>query len=67
MDCNRNGCDLHLRCQQSARGGAEAIGGAIFEAKGADLTGCEYHPNPMKHRAMADEAITLIKSKTGWL
>ena len=32
----------------------------------ADLTGCNYHPNTTKHRAMADEAITFIKSKTGW-
>lgn len=33
----------------------------------ADLTGCQYHPNVTKHRAMADEAVTFIKSKTGWL
>ena len=31
-----------------------------------DLTGCEYHPNPAKHRAMADEAIAFLKTKTGW-
>ncbi len=31
-----------------------------------DLTGCEYHPNPMKHRAMANEAIAFIRTKTGW-
>jgi lysophospholipase L1-like esterase len=32
----------------------------------ADLTGCEFHPNVAKHRAMADEAVVIIKSKTGW-
>lgn len=32
-----------------------------------DLTGCGYHPNAAKHRAMADEAIAFIKSKVaGW-
>jgi hypothetical protein len=36
-------------------------------ATDADLTGCEYHPNAAKHRAMADEAIPVIKAKTGWL
>ena len=33
----------------------------------ADLTACEGHPNAAKHTAMAAEAVTFIKSKTGWL
>lgn len=32
----------------------------------ADLTACESHPNIAKHRAMANEAMILIKAKTGW-
>ena len=32
----------------------------------ADLTACEGHTNVAKHRAMADEAIVIIKQKTGW-
>lgn len=32
-----------------------------------DLTACDGHPNAAKHRAMADEAVAFIKSKTGWL
>lgn len=32
----------------------------------SDLTGCEGHPNVAKHRKMADEAIVVIKQKTGW-
>jgi lysophospholipase L1-like esterase len=32
----------------------------------ADLTACDGHPNPAKHRAMADEAIAAIKAKTKW-
>jgi lysophospholipase L1-like esterase len=32
----------------------------------ADLTACNYHPNPAKHAKMAVEATAFIKSKTGW-
>jgi lysophospholipase L1-like esterase len=41
----------------------------VFEftrSTNADLTACSFHPNAAKHRAMADEAITFIKGKTGW-
>lgn len=31
-----------------------------------DLTACDGHPNVAKHRAMADEAIAIIKQKTMW-
>jgi len=31
-----------------------------------DLTGCGFHTNLAKHRAMADEVIPQIKLKTGW-
>jgi lysophospholipase L1-like esterase len=31
-----------------------------------DLTGCDYHPNIAKHRAMANEVIAFVKTKTGW-
>jgi lysophospholipase L1-like esterase len=54
----------------SARNGAGDTKIYTFEftrSNGADLTGCLYHPNRAKHRAMADEAIAFIKSKTGWL
>jgi Carbohydrate esterase 2 N-terminal/GDSL-like Lipase/Acylhydrolase family len=33
---------------------------------GSDTTACDGHVNGAKHRAMADEAIVLIKAKTGW-
>ncbi len=32
----------------------------------ADTTACDGHVNIAKHRAMADEAMVIIKAKTGW-
>ncbi|HEY8079436.1 MAG TPA: SGNH/GDSL hydrolase family protein [Labilithrix sp.] len=51
---------------RSAAGDAKIYTFEFTRATDADLTGCEYHPNPMKHAAMAAEAIAFIKSKTGW-
>lgn len=54
----------------SAKNGAGDAKVYYFEftrSQGGDLTGCDGHPNVAKHRAMADEAIVVIKQKTMWL
>ena len=35
-------------------------------SQNGETTACDGHVNAAKHRTMADEAITLIKQKTGW-
>ena len=51
----------------AAAGDTKIYAFEFTRSQGADVTGCQSHPNAMKHRAMANEAIVLIKSKTGWL
>jgi lysophospholipase L1-like esterase len=53
----------------AARGAAGDARVYFFEftrSTPADLTGCLGHPNVAKHRAMADEAVAFLKTKTGW-
>jgi len=52
---------------KNGAGDAKVYSFEFTRSVNADLTACEGHPNAAKHTAMAAEAVTFIKTKTGWL